>query len=593
MIKLLAMANKSMASHHGHVFVRKNRLLSTLRTVCNSRQCQQYSWELQSSLDINCNPCHSLYGFVCGRWRRGNTVPSIRKAAEARLTRQVLRSVLELNASEVDSVTTTADKVAALVHSCLHGRREPAELAAFLRARRILPYRQRSPHDLLGVLVDLSVNWGVHLWFELHMGSRGNGTPAVYIGRSKALAEWAAMVKKIRKTRAYRRRVQNTLKMFELPVDQQPAMVDRDTSLDTLISTASGIGNSTSDAEPLEISVGTMAVLLTPSIPVRAWLDALSSVQPPEINITRGTLVHVDSPSVLQAMGNLFDHGARMQYALQEHIAYRTILHLGWMVDDRNASSRGQPPPWPTDPVPATSEGDGGACVVHLVPVADGDTVLKRAILGSLRATGSLPAGIAAPSESSVSADVLPPLQPSFFGNWVAYKEARRHLMSLGIYNILGIGGIQDLGWNRELNLTVDPLLFSYPFFHTELHPVINYAGAGRILARSLLEVTSSDTSEKSLEAVAVHAALRALHEGVETKAGDAPGFPTTAFVDELFFMASCYSVCATDDANKTVQMMCDEPVMQLPSFIAAFGCNLSPESRRWPQEERVNDSFR
>ncbi|KAH9380298.1 hypothetical protein HPB48_011288 [Haemaphysalis longicornis] len=297
MIKFLAIANKTMAARHGHVFVRKNQLLSTLRTVCDSPACQQYSWELQSSLDINCNPCHSLYGFVCGRWRRGNTVPSMRKASEARLMREVLRSLLTVNASHGETATTTADKVAALVHSCLHGRRETAELAAFLRARGILPYRQRSPADLLAILVDLSANWGIHLWFELHMGSWSNGTPAVYIGRSKALAEWATMVKKIRKTRAHRRSILNTLKIFGLPLDQQPEAVGRVSSVDMLISAASVTINSTANTGPLVISVETMAVLLTPSIPVRAWLDALCSVQPPEMNTTRGTMVHIESPS--------------------------------------------------------------------------------------------------------------------------------------------------------------------------------------------------------------------------------------------------------------------------------------------------------
>ncbi|KAH9367037.1 hypothetical protein HPB48_021929 [Haemaphysalis longicornis] len=82
-----------MAFRHGHMSVRNNPSLSKLRAVCHSQACQQYTSELQSSLDARVNPCHSLYGFVCGRWRRGGAVMSTRKAAEARLLRQALQSV--------------------------------------------------------------------------------------------------------------------------------------------------------------------------------------------------------------------------------------------------------------------------------------------------------------------------------------------------------------------------------------------------------------------------------------------------------------------------------------------------------------------
>ncbi|KAH9380246.1 hypothetical protein HPB48_018210 [Haemaphysalis longicornis] len=188
MIKFLTLADQSLAFHHGHVFIRKNRLLSTLRAVCDSHACQEYAWELQSSLDVSCNPCHSLYGFVCGRWRRGGAVMSMRKAAEARMLQQVLQSAMAVNTSEVDSGSSTTEKVAALVHSCLYAERYPAELAAFLRARRILPSHQLNTSDLLGILVDLSANWGIDLWFQIRIGLRSNGTPVVYIGKSETLA---------------------------------------------------------------------------------------------------------------------------------------------------------------------------------------------------------------------------------------------------------------------------------------------------------------------------------------------------------------------------------------------------------------------
>ncbi|KAH9380327.1 hypothetical protein HPB48_016113 [Haemaphysalis longicornis] len=578
MIKILTIADQSLASRHGHVFVRKNRLLSTLRAVCDSHACQEYAWELQSSLDVGCNPCHSLYGFVCGRWRRGAAVMSMRKAAEARMLRQALQSVMAVNVSEVDASSSTAEKVAALVQSCLHAQRYPEELAVFLRARRILPYRHLNANDLLDILVDLSANWGVDLWFQIRIGLRSNRTPAVYIGRSQTLAHWAATVQRIRNTRKFRKNIQRTLKMLGLPREQQREAASRVTSLENLVSAA--LGNSTANKEPLVVSLETMAVLLTPSVPTASWLHALRSVQPPGVNMTRDVPVHVDHPSLLQAISHLLDLGARMQDAVAEHIAYRTILEVGWMVDDRNPRHR------PLDSTPDAAaikclhqvKDMVGTAWFTLVPTADNDRSLARSILGSLRHTMQLPTEITAPSESSVPADVLPPLQASFFATWVAYKEARYELLSSGLYNILGADGVADVAWNQELNLTVEPLIFSYPFFHSDLHQVVNYAGVGRLLARAVLGLTTSNASAMALEAAAVRAAQRALDESGKARTGPGAAVLNSTSVNELFFMASCYAVCSMDDANETARLMCDEPVLRTQPFIAAFGCSRPPE---------------
>ncbi|KAH9367003.1 hypothetical protein HPB48_021513 [Haemaphysalis longicornis] len=276
-IKFLAIAEQGMAFRHGHMSVRSNPSLSKLRAVCHSQACQQYSSELQSSLDVHVNPCHSLYGFVCGRWRRGGAVMSTRKAAEARLLRQALQSVMAVNVSEVESsASSTAQKVAALVHSCMYARRHPAELASFLRARRILPYRQRKPGDLLGILVDLSVNWDIHIWFQMRIILRSRNTPAVHIGRSQSLADWAAMVKGIRNTRKYNRGIEKVLGLLDLPREQQRETLSRVMALENLISAA--LGNSPVNEEPLVDSLETMAALLTPrSTPRHGWTPFASS----------------------------------------------------------------------------------------------------------------------------------------------------------------------------------------------------------------------------------------------------------------------------------------------------------------------------
>ncbi|KAH9372668.1 hypothetical protein HPB48_012958 [Haemaphysalis longicornis] len=174
-----------------------------------------------------------------------------------------------------------------------------------------------------------------------------------------------------------------------------------------------------------------------------------------------------------------------MQDAVAENLVYRAILELGWMVDD--TSPRHRPLYFTPDRAAIKClhqvKGMVGLAWFSLVPASDDDKILMRSILGSLRHTMQLPNDVTAPSESSVLAEVLPPLQASFFANWAAYKQARYDLLSSGLYNVLTADGVADGAWKQELYLTADPLIFSYPFFHPGLHPVINYAGAGRMLA--------------------------------------------------------------------------------------------------------------
>ncbi|KAL1419935.1 hypothetical protein MTO96_024872 [Rhipicephalus appendiculatus] len=178
---------------------------------------------------------------------------------------------------------------------------------------------------------------------------------------------------------------------------------------------------------------------------------------------------------------------------------------------------------------------------------------------------------IIGPSDASVQLDVLPVPQPSFFAEWVAFKEARLALTSSGLYDILRVDGVVRSGfWHRERNLTAEPLVFSYPFFHTQLHPALNYGGAGRLIARALIGLVTPNAS-RAAEELAVSVALRALRG---TLGGQEEAITNSAAVDQLFFMASCYAVCDAEDSEGTARRACDAPAMKHPAFLTAFGCS-------------------
>ncbi|KAK8770514.1 hypothetical protein V5799_013021 [Amblyomma americanum] len=589
LIKFMTFADETLASRHTHVFVRDSQLLSTLRAVCDSHVCQRYSWELQASLDVSRNPCHSLYDFVCGRWRRAATAPSVRESAENRLLTQAMLSVVTANSSD-RAPDVVSETVTGLVRSCLHARGDPSELVGFLSRRGILPYKWRGPYGVLKNLVDLSVNWDIHVWFDLSIAVQDTATPIVHIRTSAAFEEWIKVFKKMGRTEKYKRNLENTFRLLGLRNEHLTAALHRASIMNTLVSAVLRSARRAPDSGPLALNIGQIAATLTPAVPATAWLGALRAVVSSLANISEETFVHVKSSRVLRALNSLFEFGKNRQEHLAEHIAYRTFVEIGWMVDERNSTMR----PFQLSPENLETrclravEKMAGRAWYSLFPALPRERP-QRDVLTLVQFINASAGNIGGPYGASVPADVLPPFQPSFFANWVAYREAKRDLESSGIYDILRIDRVEDRSWQRGQNWTVEPLIFSYPFFHTQLHPAVNFAGAGRLLARALLSLSPANVSAQEIEEKAVAAALRALHESPETPDGRAAALPNTTAVDELFFMASCYAVCDTEDIGHTARNMCDGPAMRLRSYAAAFGCKPPLEKMFPPQETYID----
>ncbi|KAH7957113.1 hypothetical protein HPB52_015442 [Rhipicephalus sanguineus] len=578
LIKFMTLADETLAARQVPVLVHGNELLSTLRTVCDSHACQRYAWELQASLDVYRNPCRSLYDFVCGRWRRGAAVPSVREMAEVRLQREALQSVLASNSTQSASPADISDRVAGLVSSCLRARRNPSELRAFLRDRGVLPHQWRSsPHAVLTTLVDLSLNWDIHIWFQLTVDSYENASTRVYIARSNVLEKRADVLRKIGKSRKYRAGVEGAFKILGLLDEQIPAAVVRKSSLDALVSALLENSGAVPEMGPLNLRLETMTETFTPAAPAKAWLDALRAAVPPAMNLSEETFVHVQSTRLLGTLNSLLEFASRRQNDVAEYIAYSAFLKIGWMVDDWNATTRDRPlyfmPARMTKRCLREVERMTGLAWFSMLSAPHVGGNFTRDLLTLIVPDMASSTDIIGPSDTSVHLDVLPVPQLSFFAEWVAFKEARHELTSSGLYDILRVDGVVRSGfWHREPNLTAEPLLFSYPFFHTQLHPALNYGGAGRLIARALLGLVTPNASEAT-EEMAVSVALRALRGAL---GGHENAITNSATVDQLFFMASCYAVCDAEDSAGTARRACDAPVMKLPAYRTAFGCSPS-----------------
>ncbi|KAH8028756.1 hypothetical protein HPB51_018598 [Rhipicephalus microplus] len=578
LIKFMTLADEMLTARHNPVLVHGHELLSTLRAVCDSHACQRYAWELQASLNVYRNPCRSLYEFVCGRWRRGAAVPSVREMAQMRLRREAMQSTLAWNSTQSASPEDVFDRVVGLVSSCLRGRRNPTELTSFLRDHGVFPNQWRSsPHAVLTTLVDLSLNWDIHVWFQLTVDAHENASTRVYIARSIDLEKRADVLRKIGKSKKYKASVEAAFRILGLPEEEIAAAAARKSSTDALVSEILKNSEAVLEMGPLDMRLETVAETFTPAAPVQAWLDALLVAAPTVVNISKNTFVRVQSTRLLGTLNSLLEFASRRQDDVAEYIAYHVFMEIGWMVDDRNATTRDRPlyfmPAKMTKRCLREVDRMTGLAWFSVLTAPHVGANFTRDLLALIAPDVASSTDIIVPSDASVQLDVLPGPQSSFFSEWLAFRKARLELTSSGLYDILRADGIVPSGsWHWERNLTAEPLFFSYPFFHTQLHPALNYGGAGRLIARALLGLVTPNASEAA-EELAVSVALRALRS---TLGGQEDAITNSAAVDQLFFMASCYAVCDAEDSAETARRACDAPVMKRPAFLTAFGCSSS-----------------
>ncbi|XP_077508748.1 neprilysin-1-like [Amblyomma americanum] len=144
--------------------------------VCTSRACYLHERFLLQTMDPKANHCHAFGTYMCGRWT--DDYPALRDL-EALLRKDALQegaSCLRFHPHK----SRVAAKASRMLQSCLEQPEKTARdvslrsFRAFLRARGLFwpndPLEDRHPLD---VLLDLSVNWGIDLWFRLRARKEG------------------------------------------------------------------------------------------------------------------------------------------------------------------------------------------------------------------------------------------------------------------------------------------------------------------------------------------------------------------------------------------------------------------------------------
>lgn len=452
---------------------------------CHEVACLRYAKDLSSSLNQSIDPCESLYDFVCS----GRGTSSVRAGAEERLYEQALKASLWSSATSAN--TSVAGKIGALVRSCLAiSTSGMNELVIFLKERH-LPWPHRPTLNLLSILVDLSVNWNINLWFDVIVPSshrkNGSGTvPILEFRKSRQLLAWLKMLSELGHKPQYEDNIQQTLQLFGVSNSGTRRVVPTITAMDNLISTALTPAARREQSTRTVFSIENLSRQVTPGVPTASWILLLNQCVPWAGPFSAIDVVSIDNPQVLRATDSLLSFNPDIEDNLALSVGLRVIQEIGWMAHKdvgialidtaRNTFTRR---------CQIQVEQMVGVAWFSLLSLPAGDNGLIKRIQRVLRESG-LPSG--QPQNSLKGPWDLPPLvlpdaRKTFFGSWMAYCQLRWNLTKNR--NIMRVNSNQD--WTWESNVVVTPLVFSFPFFHKDLPGAINYAGAGRLLAYELL----------------------------------------------------------------------------------------------------------
>ncbi|KAG0414114.1 hypothetical protein HPB47_008754 [Ixodes persulcatus] len=544
--------------------------LFQLSSSCHEVACHKYARELGTSLNQSIDPCENLYDFVCG----GRKTSSVRAEAEERLYEQALTTALWSSATSAHR--SVAGKIGALVRSCLaistHGLNE---LVQFLKDRH-LPWPYHPKLNLLSILVDLSVNWNIHVWFEVVVPSTldKNGSvqrPTIEFRNSAQLQAWFKTLSSLGHTPQHEDYLRRIFKLLGISKSRTRKMIPTIKAMDNLINNVLLPASVREHPKAMVLSFENMSRNLTPSVSTANWIFLLSGCALWAGPFSASDLVRVKNPSILLAVDYLLSLNSDIEEGLALSVGLRVIQEIGWMAHkDIDIHLRDTAPYRFTRRCQHQVEQMVGVAWFSLLSLPDGDNGLIKRIQSVLQEIG-LPRG---PAEGSLKGPwdlpslVLPDQRETFFGNWMAYTQLHWNLTKNR--NIMRMNSYQD--WTWKFNVTVTPLMFSFPFYHKDMPSAVNYAGAGRLLARELLRAAQGPAQLKlTVDTKSLLASLTAYRQESKTmrfSLGQAHGNTK----DQLFFVASCYALCSADQGG-AARRACNAPVKGLPDFRAAFQC--------------------
>ncbi|XP_064487962.1 neprilysin-2-like [Ornithodoros turicata] len=308
--------------------------------LCFAEDCLAMASVLLTSMNKSIDPCNNFYQFVCGKWKTiapegsHDVLDSIRLHAIHKS--QDLFKKLEV----VDYADSAIEKVVAFYESCiamLKGDVNAIEdLKEFLSARR-LPWPRESPKgtDPLEVLVDLSVNWMIGVWFNVRYerGLKGFSN-TIHITEGFVDHDWLSFLKDIRV---------DTVNSYVSYVKEYYSVISGQSSdalplhniseqstveMEVAETVVRSLGSPQPGTNWYRVELGKVEKV-TPKVSVSKWLHVMKKMSSYGTNFTTKDRVHVSNLRLTLAVGTIL---TRYTNALLLNVLGWTVLqYMSWM----------------------------------------------------------------------------------------------------------------------------------------------------------------------------------------------------------------------------------------------------------------------
>ncbi|KAH9367990.1 hypothetical protein HPB48_010095 [Haemaphysalis longicornis] len=612
--------------------------------VCGENACQEYMGALNSVLNRSQDPCEDFYRFVCDGWMHQHHSLAVVDAAEELMYRSALNTIywtrvdIGRRGLTTSAASSVGQKVAGFARSCMYLRKSSMEHLKNFLAERHLPWPNASVRDLLEILLDLSGNWNLHLWFQVTFEMtpfRGGAVePVLRISHSAAFGAWIAFMRPFagqpaasKSALRYRRYVKDMLEFFGVSESNTDELAAKIEEMDRL--TLGALAPPMAELYPktLRIPIHNLTNTVTPGIITGHLLLLLNEYFIWARRFSAGDIAEVSNPGLLRSVVYLRGLKSETREALTLSLGLRVVHALGWMAHRRIADITldimGLPPSAHYRRCLTLIDGTVGVAWHSLFPEQPGAEALVQDVQDILRNSverhgkpplmlRARPAPAQWDNESSL-AKALPEPTPGdrFFVDWMNLMNSPGRLEEQHVLNVLKPGSVLSHGWNFHGVVTVAEGFFVFPLFHPDLPTAVNYGGAGRLIADEVLRgllhsdpgkpqrsqsgrdgyshqangssatEVSQDVQPYNVDKKALLAALAAYRLGTERNHGGSAG--SSLAKDRLFFVASCYALCSStrsvDALYGDAKNRCNEPVKGLPEFSAAFNCG-TPRTR-------------